>query len=85
MRSHAGRPTSRWWRARPHGRRGLEVFVHAPDRDGLFATMVIASWTAWACPCCKRACSIRADGTIFDTFQVLMRRSSRSDARGNPA
>ena len=57
-------------RARQLGGSGYEVLVHAPDRDGLFAAIVIALDRAGLAILQARA----LDGpgaTIFDTFHVL--------------
>src|SRR5690606_30205969 len=48
----------------------LEVFVHAPDRDGLFAAIVITLDRLGLAIQQARALDGPAD-TIFDTFQVL--------------
>jgi [protein-PII] uridylyltransferase len=48
----------------------LEVFVHSPDRDGLFAAIVIALDRMGLAIHQARALD-GVDGTIFDTFQVL--------------
>jgi [protein-PII] uridylyltransferase len=48
----------------------LEVFVHSPDRDGLFAAIVITLDRLGLAIQHARALD-GPDGTIFDTFQVL--------------
>lgn len=52
------------------GRDGLDVLVHMPDRDGLFAAIVIALDRLGMSVLQARALD-GPDGTIFDTFHVL--------------
>jgi [protein-PII] uridylyltransferase len=49
---------------------GYEVLVHAPDRDGLFAAIVIGLDRAGFAILQARALD-GPDGTIFDTFHVI--------------
>ena len=57
-------------RARQLGGSGYEVLVHAPDRDGLFAAIVIGLDRAGLAILQARALD-GPDATIFDTFHVL--------------
>ena len=57
-------------RARQLGGGGFEVLVHAPDRDGLFAAIVIGLDRAGLAILQARALD-GPDATIFDTFHVL--------------
>jgi [protein-PII] uridylyltransferase len=50
------------------GGAALEVFVHSPDRDGLFAAIVPRS-IAWL-PVSRRACR-RPRDMVFDSFEVV--------------
>ena len=52
------------------GRDGLDVLVHMPDRDGLFAAIVITLDRLGMSVLQARALD-GPDGTIFDTFHVL--------------
>jgi [protein-PII] uridylyltransferase len=60
------------------GDHALEVFVHSPDRDGLFAAIVISLDRLGLAIQQARALD-GPGGTIFDNFQVLP-----SDARATP-
>lgn len=57
-------------RALDAGEHALEVFVHSPDRDGLFAAIVITLDRLGLAIQQARALD-GPDGTIFDSFQVL--------------
>ena len=58
----------------------LEVFVHSPDRDGLFAAIVDHAGSAWVSAIQQARVLDGPDGTIFDTFEVLpIGRYARSD------
>ena len=57
----------------------LEVFVHSPDRDGLFAAIVA---TLDRCGLAIQQARLLdgADGNVFDTFEVLPAQGQRSVA-----
>ena len=48
----------------------LEVFVHAPDRDGLFAA-IVASLDRLGLAIQQARLLLGGEGTVFDTFEVL--------------
>jgi [protein-PII] uridylyltransferase len=53
-----------------HDSQALEVFVHAPDRDGLFAA-IVATLDRMGLAVQQARALDGPDGTIFDSFQVL--------------
>ncbi len=59
-------------RVRPIGERGdaLEVFVHSPDRDGLFAA-IMATLDRHGYGVHQARVLMGPNGTVFDTFEVL--------------
>lgn len=66
-------------RARPVAGGALEVFVHSPDRDGLFAAIVATLDRAGLAIQQARALD-GPDGMVFDTFEVVP-----ADPRNTPS
>ena len=76
----APRPTRRSSSSTPSARGGSEVFVHAQDRDGLFAAITATlDRTAFRSP--KRACSLRAAWRSTRSSCSTPRRRRRSMRR----